>query len=137
MKKKFTIDFLLTESNHVIIECKVNSIKCRLLIDTGASHSCIDYNSASKFNLSLKKSQEKGLSATNNINEIYFSNNNKLEIADLKKNDFEIILFDMTFINNSLREKEINAIDGIIGGDLLIELSGKLCYKKKQLILEF
>ena len=53
----------------------------------------------------------------------FISKNNILEIADLIKNNFEIILFDMTHINNSFNEKNINEIDGIIGGDILKEFN--------------
>ena len=37
----------------------------------------------------------------------HFSKNNILEINKFKKNNFEIILFDMTHINNSFKEKKL------------------------------
>ncbi len=137
MKRKAIKNFTITESNHLIIECKVNNIITRLLIDTGASNSCINYLSANKFKITFKKHEEKASSATNHIKEIFYSNNNILEIENLKKNNFEVILFDMTHINNSLREKEIKDVDGIIGGDILKEFNVIINYKKKIIILNF
>ena len=43
----------------------------------------------------------------------------------------------MTHINNSLKEKGIDKVDGIIGGDILIEFNADINYKKKILNLEF
>ena len=118
------------------MDCKVNSINGRFIIDTGASNSCINYLLSKKFKLRFKKSNEKASSASNEINDIFYSKNNILEIDDLKKNNFEIILFDMSHINNSFKEKEIEEVDGIIGGDILNELNANINYKKKSLTLK-
>ena len=73
MKKETTVEFVITKSNHVQIECEVNYVSGIFLVDTGASNSCINYLSASKFNLEFKKSNEIASSATNKINETYHS----------------------------------------------------------------
>ena len=137
MKKENKVGFLLTNSNHILIECEINYISGIFIIDTGASNSCINYLSASKFNVEFKKSNETASSATNEINETYYSKNNKLKIGDFQKNDFDLVLFDMTFINNSLKEKGVSDVDGIIGGDILNELNVCINYKKKEISLEF
>ena len=137
MKKFSTINFKLTKSNHIQIECEVNYISGKFLIDTGSSNSCINYLSSTKFNLEFKKSYETASSATNEIDEIFSSKKNILKIGDFQKNDFDLLLFDMTFINNSLKEKGISEVDGIIGSDILNELNACVNYKKKEISLEF
>ena len=137
MKKENTISFLLTSSNHILIECEINYVSGIFIVDTGASNSCINYLSASKFDVEFEVSNETASSATNEINETYFSKNNKLKIGDFQKNDFDLMLFDMTFINNSLKEKGVSDVDGIIGGDILNELNVCINYKKKEISLEF
>ena len=136
MKKEKTISFILTRSNHILIECKVNYISGIFIVDTGASNSCINYLSASKFNIEFKVSNEKASSATEEINEIFTSKKNVLSIGDFQKNDFDLVLFDMTFINNSLKEKGVSEVDGIIGSDILNELNVCINYKKKEISLE-
>ena len=135
MKK--TINFTLTKSNHILINCTVNGIDGVFIIDSGATNSCINYYLSSKFKLSIDKSPLKASSATNEINETYISKNNYLEIGKLSKKKFDIFLFDMTFINNSLKEKGVSEVDGIIGGDILNELNVCINYKKKEISLEF
>lgn len=137
MKKENIISFVLTNSNHIQIECQVNNVSGVFLVDTGASNSCINYLSASKFNIEFKKSNENASSATNKISETYISKNNILKIGDCEKTNFNIVLFDMTYINNSLKEKDINEVEGIIGGDILNQLNVCINYKKKEIILEF
>lgn len=137
MNIEATINFEITISNHIIIDCKVNSINGKFIIDTGASNSCINYLYANKFKVNLKKYDEKASSATNQINEVFYSKNNTLEIKNLKKNNFEVVLFDMTHINDSLREKEIEDVDGIIGSDILREFNAIIEYKSKTITLKF
>ena len=137
MKKEKTISFLLTSSNHILIECEINYVLGVFIVDTGASNSCINYLSASKFNIEFEVSNEKASSATDEINEIFNSKENILKIGDFQKNDFDLVLFDMTFINNSLKEKGVSEVDGIIGGDILNKLNACINYKKKEISLEF
>lgn len=129
--------FTLIETNHIIIDCKINGINGKFILDTGASNSCIDLLSADKFDLSYKKFKEKTSSASNIIKETFHSKQNTLEIAKLKKTNFEFILFDMKHINDSLNEKEIHSIDGIIGGDFLAEHNAVINYKNHLLELNF
>ena len=136
MKKENKVGFLLTSSNHILIKCEINYVLGVFIVDTGASNSCINYLSASKFNLEFEKSNETASSATNEINEIFNSKENILKIGDFQKNDFDLVLFDMTFINNSLKEKGNSDVDGIIGGDILNKLKACINYKKKEISLE-
>ena len=137
MKKENIIRFIVTNSNHILIECEINHVSGIFLVDTGASNSCINYLSASKFNIEFEVSNEKASSATDEINEIFNSKENILKIGDFQKNDFDLVLFDMTFINNSLKEKGVSEVDGIIGGDILNKLKACINYKKKEISLEF
>jgi len=137
LKKENTINFQLTNSNHILIECEINFVSGIFIVDTGASNSCINYLSVSKFAIEFEASNEKASSATDEINEIFNSKKNKLKIGDFQKNDFDLVLFDMTFINNSLKEKGVSEVDGIIGSDILNELNACINYKKKEISLEF
>lgn len=131
-KKKIKI----LSTNHIIIGCKLNGVFGKFIIDTGASNSCVNSLSANKFNIKFKKSHEKAFSATSKINETFYSVNNLLEINKFKINDFKAILFNMSNINDLLKEKNIDEIDGIIGGDFLIEFKANIDYKNSILSLK-
>ena len=76
-------------------------------------------------------------SASDNINETFFSQINLLRIKEIKKKNFNIILFDMSHINNILKDKKTDTVDGILGSDILKEFNAIINYKKKLLTLKF
>tara|TARA_X000000950_G_scaffold227085_1_gene274108 strand:- start:35501 stop:35908 length:408 start_codon:yes stop_codon:yes gene_type:complete len=133
---KNKIKFSITNSNHLILSCKVNNIKGRFILDTGASNSCINSIKANKYKINFKFSKEIASTATNKIDNTFFSKDNTLEIGELKKNDFEVILFDMSHINKSFIENSTKSIDGIIGSDILNEFNAIIDFKEKILLLE-
>lgn len=137
MRRQTFINFTLTSSNHILIDCEVNLVLGKFLVDTGASNSCVNYNSASKFNIDFEISNDQVSSATNKISETYHSENNTLKIGDFQKSEIDLMLFDMTFINNSLKEKGLKEVDGIIGSDVLNQLYACINYKKREIGLEF
>ena len=137
MKKENTISFQLTNSNHILVECEINYVLGIFIVDTGASNSCINSKLTTKFNLDFEISNEKASSASSKINETYYSKNNIFKIGNYEESNFDLVLFDMTFINNSLKEKGVSEVDGIIGGDILSELNVCINYKKKEISLEF
>ena len=136
MKRIIKEKFKILKSNQIIIECNINNTKGKFILDTGASNSCLNYKLASKFKIICEKSNELASSATSQINETFISKKNILEIGEIIENNFTIILFDMTYINNSLKEQGIELIDGIIGGDILKKFNAKINYKKRQLSLK-
>lgn len=137
MTRIIKVNFSVTCLNHILLKCKLNSVSANFILDSGASNSCVNSSSAEKFNLNIETSDEVAYSATGQINKTFHSKKNILEIASLVKKNFEIFLFDMTHINNSLIEENISTIDGIIGGDFLNEFNATINYKKRLLYLEF
>ena len=137
MKTEVVRGFIITETNHLIINLKINEIEGKFIIDSGASNSCVDINLTSKFKLKTSLSQENASSATNTISKMYISKNNRLEIEELLYKDFNIFLFDMSHINKTFINHEIEEIDGIIGGDILKKFKAIIDYDKKNICLKF
>ena len=123
----------ILNTNHLVIKCKLNNVFGKFIIDTGASNSCINLLSASKFNLVYEKSIKNASSATNYIDQTFYSNKNIIEIGNILKDNFKVFLFDMTHINESLNEK----VDGIIGSDILKEFNAIIDFENKLLKLDF
>ena len=72
MRKKNLKNFKLTKNNQLIFNCKVNTINGKFILDTGASHSCINYLYAEKFKINPTQSLEKASSVTSEINKPIF-----------------------------------------------------------------
>ena len=61
---------------------------------------------------------------------------NKLQIGKWISKSSPIVLFDMTHINKALSERNIKAVDGIIGADILKKGKAIIDYEKSKLYLK-
>ena len=135
-KKRYSsVKLIFLETKHYLIEAKVNSINGRFILDTGASNSCICTSLEKKFNIISKKTIEKALSATSEISNTKISKNNRIQIGKWE-NKINLISFNMNHINQVLREKKIDLIDGILGADILKKSNAILDYKSNKLYLK-
>jgi hypothetical protein len=124
-------------TNHFELKAILNGVKGKFILDTGASNSCIDINLADKFKLNVKDSETKAAGAGAIGMETKISSKNTLELKGWKYNNCHIVLLDLTHVNTALTEHKANAVDGIIGADILekgkaiIDYNSKCLYLKK------
>ena len=130
-----SVKLIFLETKHYLIEAKVNDIEGRFILDTGASNSCICTSLEDKFKVISKESKEKASSATSQMTHTKISKSNTIQIGKWE-DKINIITFDMNHINNSLSEKKIDPIDGIMGADILKKSKAILDYKSNKLYLK-
>ncbi|MEO8255040.1 MAG: retropepsin-like aspartic protease [Flavobacterium sp.] len=121
-KEKYKkIKFKVTKTQHLLIKAKINGVKGNFILDTGASNSCIGFESISLFQLDAKDSKTKasGAGATGMLTQT--SKNNKLKLGKWKHSDFDIIIFDLSHVNEALVSYNVKPVDGIIGADILLK----------------
>ena len=123
-------------TNHFELKAKLNGIKGRFILDTGASNSCIDINLAEKFNLTVEDSETKAAGAGAIGMETKISKGNQIAIKQWKHTNFTIVLLDLTHVNTALTEHKAKSIDGIIGADILEKGKAIIDYRKKRLYLK-
>lgn len=131
------MNFSILKSNHILVKCEINNIKGDFIIDTGASNSCIDYKKSEKFNINFEISNESATSATNKIKKLFVSKKNKIKIDDWLVEDFDLILFDMKQVIDTIVSQCNVEIDGIIGSDILKKGKAVINYKLNKIQLEF
>ena len=121
-KKNYVyLPLILTATDHFEINAKINSIKGRFILDTGASNTCIGIDRIEHFNLVSQESKIKaaGAGATN------------MELKKLK-----IVLFDLKHVNEALVAHNAKPVDGIIGADILKKSKAIIDYDKKCIYLK-
>ena len=123
-------------TNHFELKVKLNGVKGRFILDTGASNSCIDINLAEKFKLDVKDSETKAAGAGAIGMETKISAKNNIEINQWKYQNFTVVLLDLTHVNTALTEHHAEAVDGIIGADILEKGKAIINYEKKSLYLK-
>ena len=136
-KNKYVkIDLKKISTNHLELKAKINGIKGRFILDTGASNSCVGIDLISHFNIDAIESETKAAGAGAIDMETQQSNNNVLKIGDWKTNDCHLVLFDLEHVNTALQQHKAKKVHGIIGADVLENGKAFIDYKNKYLYLK-
>jgi len=130
-----SVKLIFLETKHYLIEAKVNGIKGRFILDTGASNSCICTSLEDKFKVISKESKEKASSANSEMTNTKISKSNIIQIGKWE-DKINLISFDMNHINNALSQKKVPPIDGIIGADALKKSKAVIDYESNKLYLK-
>ena len=115
------INFKVSKTQHLLIKATINGVSGNFILDTGASNSCVGFEGVDKFELKAGKSKTKasGAGATGMLTQL--AKNNSLKIGRWKTVDLHLIIFDMTHVNQALKQHKAKPVHGIIGADVLLE----------------
>ena len=129
------IKFKITKTQHLLIKAKINGVKGNFILDTGASSSCVGFESIALFLLEAKNSKTKasGAGATGMLTQI--ATKNELQLGTWKNNNFDIVIFDLTHVNEALIEHKSEPVHGIIGADILTKGKAIVDYYNRYLYL--
>ena len=129
------VNLFFLKTKHYLIEAKINGIDGKFILDSGASNSCVCITQENKFKLETKKSKISASSATSEMSNTSISKKNLVSISKWEYT-IDLVTFDMSHINHTFNEKEIESVDGIIGADVLKKSKGVLDYKSNKLYLK-
>jgi predicted aspartyl protease len=130
------IKLRFTKTNHFEIKATINGTKGIFILDTGASNSCIGFNSNKNFNLEIEDSDVKAAGAGATDMTTKLSKKNVIRIGKWKRDKVALILFNLTHVNTALTNHNSNPVDGIIGADILKKGKAIIDYQKKYLYLK-
>ncbi|MBF2707041.1 retropepsin-like aspartic protease [Flavobacterium soyangense] len=122
------INFKVSKTQHLLIKASINGVKGNFILDTGASSSCVGFESIELFLLEAKKSktQASGAGASGMFTQIAVGN--KLQLGTWKHADFDLVIFDLSHVNGALIEHKAKPVHGIIGADILMKGKGIIDY---------
>ena len=127
--------FQILKSGHLVADSFVNGVSAKLIIDTGASNSCIDSNSVDKFKIKIENYDEEASSATEKIKNMYISKENSINLVGFSIENLKLFVFDMGHINETLKENESIKIHGIIGNDIMNRHEAIINFSEKKIYL--
>lgn len=135
-KNYIRVKLKLTKTNHFEVKAVINGVKGLFILDTGASSSCVGFESVSFFNLKAKDSNIKaaGAGATDLFTKI--SKKNTIKIGRYKIDKINLVLFDLVHVNTALINHGGMPVDGIIGADILKKAKAIIDYNTKHLYLK-
>ncbi|AOW21403.1 retropepsin-like aspartic protease family protein [Urechidicola croceus] len=136
-KKGFvSVKLTKTSTNHFEVKAKINGVKGRFIVDTGASNSCVGLDMIKHFKLEATDSKVKAAGAGSSEMDTQLSSKNIIEIGDWQYKNFDLVLFDLSHVNTALKNHGAKTVEGIIGADILEKGEAIIDYKKKRLYLK-
>ncbi|SHI87997.1 Aspartyl protease [Mesonia phycicola] len=125
-----------TATNHLELVASINNIEGNFILDTGASSSCIGREMVEYFDLFAEDSDVKaaGAGATNMLTQV--STKNTVAINNWKKKKIDLVVFDLSHVNQALTDHKAEKVHGIIGADILKKGKAVIDYKTKTLYLK-
>ena len=130
------IKFKVLKTQHLLIKGKINGVKGNFILDTGASNSCVGFESIEHFKLEKKKTQTKAAGAGATGIETQLAKNNEIQLGRWKNKKFHLIVFDMSHVNEALTHYKTKPVDGIIGADVLLKGKAIIDYSNNYLYLK-
>lgn len=130
------IKLTTTATNHLELKAKINDIEGNFILDTGASSSCVGFDAITHFNLLAEDSDIRaaGAGATNLLTQI--AQQNSIKIKGWKDDKIDLVLFDLTHVNDALIKHKAEKVHGIIGADILNKGNAVIDYKSEKLYLK-
>lgn len=115
------INFKVSKTQHLLIKGKINGIEGNFILDTGASNSCVDYEGIERFALSATHSETTASGAGGTGMATQTSLKNSLKLGRWNTKNFGLVIFDMSHVNEALRQYKAKPVHGIIGADILLK----------------
>ena len=94
-KKYIKIKLARIATNHLELKAKINGVKGRFILDTGASNSCVGVDLIAHFKLHAEETETKAAGAGATDMETQKSTDNTLQIGKWKTYESHLVLFDM------------------------------------------
>jgi len=136
-KEKYKkIKFKVIKTQHLLIKAKINGVSGHFILDTGASNSCVGFESIERFALNAKKSKTRASGAGGTGMKTQISSHNKLQLGSWKNQDFNLVIFDLSHVNEALEAYKAKPVHGIIGADVLLEGKAIIDYYNHYLYLK-
>ena len=123
-------------TNHLELKAKINGVKGKFILDTGASNSCVGLDLIDYFKLDAQESETKAAGAGAIDMETKKSENNALKIGKWKTNKCHLVLFNLCHVNSALVKHNAKEVHGIIGADILEKGKAVIDYNKNVLYLK-
>ncbi len=133
-----TIQAIENDGYHLLTTVLINDKKTSVIIDTGASRSVFDETRIIDFighnNLTEHDKLSSGLGTNTMTSKKVMLE--KLDLNGLVLNNYEATLLNLHHVNESYQKIGLAPIDGILGGDILMDYKAVIDYKNATLTLE-
>lgn len=135
MKSRLSVSLKNTKTRHIICKAHINGVTAQLLIDTGASSSCVHSILEEKFHLRSKGDSFDAAGANKGKMQAFLTRKATLKLGHHDVGKLAFVLLDLSHINKTLISQGAEPIEGILGADFLKKRKASIDYRTKKLWL--
>ena len=135
MKSRLSVSLKNTKTRHIICKAHINGVAAKLLIDTGASSSCIHSILEEKFHLRSKGDSFDAAGANKGKMQAFLTRKATLKLGHHDVGKLAFVLLDLSYINETLISQGTLPIEGILGADFLKKKKVNIDYRTQKLWL--
>lgn len=130
------LDLERTQTDHFAVEATLNGVPGRFIVDTGASNTCVGLDRIAHFGMVSEVSEVKAAGAGAAELETAVSDGNQLLLGTWERNGLQVVLIDLSHVNQALIAHLADPVDGILGADVLRLGRAVIDYRKNRLFLK-
>ena len=125
----------ISKTKHLLCKARINDKYALLLIDTGASNSCIHNALQHHFELKTKGDPFDAAGASEGKMQAMMTAQCKIQLGRSFKGKQAFVLLDLNHVNTTLISQGASKIDGILGADFLKKNKAVIDYAQRKLFL--
>lgn len=136
MHKTFLVCDLQGSGFHIFVNVLVEGVRCRFLIDTGASRTVIDKHFfETKLGRKMKVIRQETTGLHSTVMESYRGNLKSFSIGPKELKKVDVAGIDLTHVNGTYKKLKQPKIQGILGSDLMLKYKMILDYGQQKIHL--
>ena len=135
MNRSLVVSLKFTKTKHLLCRARINGFNASILVDTGASNSCINSELQEQFQLKIKGDPFDAAGASEGKMTALMTQKSELYLGRHKVGKHAFVLLDLSHVNQTLQTQGAKPIDGILGADFLMKKKIVIDYGKRKLIL--
>jgi len=135
----FEINYLNDANDiHIVVTALLSGISARLVVDTGASHSCLckkTFKSICKNGRITKADAVMGIGKSRLNNQLMQVP--QFQLGGLLIEDYPFLMLPLSHINKMLQMLDIQPIHGLLGGDILFKYNAVIDYAGRKITFNY
>ncbi|MGA1029725.1 MAG: aspartyl protease family protein [Flavobacteriaceae bacterium] len=132
-KQRGSVKLYKNKTQHLVCTARINGVSAKLLIDTGASSSCLNKTFQEQFALEIEGQPFEAAGASEGKMQAIYSKASSLHLGRFNTGKHSFVLLDMSHINTTLKNQGVAPIEGILGADFFFERKAQIDYQNRRL----